>query len=102
MNYLHWDQKTIDDFSDQNIEKLYSEGFVFTRLGRGVIQQTRSARINLEKFQPTSENRRILKKVSDLTLELSGLPLKEYDWNIGKLAKDFYDSKFGPGIMSAQ
>jgi arginyl-tRNA--protein-N-Asp/Glu arginylyltransferase len=26
---------------------------------------------------------------------------KDYDWSLGKLAKDFYESKFGPGIMSA-
>jgi arginyl-tRNA--protein-N-Asp/Glu arginylyltransferase len=102
MPYLHWDQKTITDFSDDAVGEMYEKGYVFTRLGKGVMQQTRSVRIDLNKFELSSENRRILKKVSDLKLEEVGLPYADYNWQIGKLAKDFYDKKFGDGIMSAQ
>jgi arginyl-tRNA--protein-N-Asp/Glu arginylyltransferase len=58
-------------------------------------------RIDLTKFQYSSENRRILKKAEELSFKTMPLPLAEYDFKIGKLAKDFYEAKFGPGIMSA-
>lgn len=102
MKYLKWDEKIITDFSDEKITDMYDRGFVFTRIGKGVMHQTRSVRVNLAKFNLTSENRRILKKVADIKLKKVVLPLKEYDFSIGKLAKDFYGVKFGPGIMSAQ
>ena len=92
---------------------MYEKGYVFTRIDRGVMQQTRSVRLDLSKFELTSENRRIIKKVPDLMIQSVDLPLggaasdlggrtSSYDFTIGKLAKDFYETKFGPGIMSAQ
>lgn len=102
MNYLHWDQKTITDFSESAIANMYNNGYVFTRLGKGVMHQTRSVRIDLKKFDLSSENRRIMRKTGGLSLNVSRLPLSEYDYSIAKLAKDFYDEKFGRGIMSAQ
>lgn len=96
---------------------MYDGGYVFTRIGRGVMQQTRSIRVDLSKFKLSSENKRILKKVSGIALEAAPLPLSllpptkssplpndstVYDYNIGKIAKDFYEKKFGPNIMSAQ
>ena len=102
MKYLHWDEKKISDFSPEKIDSMYENGYVFTRIDKGVMHQTRSLRIDLSKFSPSSENRRILKKVEDIVLSLKQLPLSDYDWTIGKLAKDFYDTKFESGIMSAQ
>ncbi len=107
MKYLSWDQKTVTDFSEENIHEMYEKGYLFTRLGRGVMQQTRSVRINLAKFSLSSENRRILKKTFDLIgptpIELTHTSYDwHYDWKIGKMAKDFYDNKFEPGIMSSQ
>ncbi|NDF16158.1 hypothetical protein EB061_12705 [bacterium] len=110
MEYLHWDQITITDFSDKAVADLYDRGYVFTRLGRGIMQQTRSVRIDLSEWKPTSENRRIMKKVGGVTLTTVKLPLAltpadspaSYHWSLGKLAKDFYEKKFGPGIFSAQ
>lgn len=81
---------------------MYENGFVFTRLGHGEMQQTRSVRIDLSKFKLTSENRRILNRTSTLKFHVYNLPLDKYDFRIGKMAKDFYDSKFGTGVMSAQ
>lgn len=102
MKYLCWDEKTITDFSDKNVSEMYGRGYVFTRKDKGVMQQTRSLRINLGAFELSSENRRILKKISDTKMSIANLPLKEYDYKIGKLAKDFYTTKFGEGTMSAQ
>jgi arginyl-tRNA--protein-N-Asp/Glu arginylyltransferase len=104
MSYLSWQEQTITDFSENNIDKMYADGYVFTRKGKGVMQQTRSVRIDMSKFELSSENRRILKKNEGLTIKDVFLPLgaASYDFSIGKLAKDFYDTKFGIGIMSAQ
>jgi len=101
MKYLSWKEEKITDFSPENISAMYNRGFVFTRLGKGVMQQTRSVRVNLGKFSLTSENRRILKK-ANLGLIPIELPLKDYDFSIGKSAKDFYETKFGHGVMSVQ
>jgi arginyl-tRNA--protein-N-Asp/Glu arginylyltransferase len=100
--YLHWNEKTITDFSDANIANLYDQGYVFTRIGKGVMHQTRSLRIDLSRFELSSENRRILKKIEDISFRTVAISLPDYTWEIGKLAKDFYDMKFGPDIMSAQ
>ncbi len=99
--YLKFNQKIITDFSDNNITSLYNEGYVFTRVDKGIMNQTRSLRINLSKFELSSENKRILKKTENLQLETISLPYSNYNWQIGKLAKDFYETKFGKGIFSA-
>ena len=102
MEYLHWDEKTIPDFSEKNISDMYEHGYVFTRIGKGVMHQTRSVRIDVSKFELSSENRRVLKKTDGIELKSVELPLKEYDYKLGMDAKYFYDTKFGPGVMSAQ
>lgn len=102
MQYLSWSQKKVENDNDREIENLYQSGYLFTRLAKGIMQKTRSVRIDLKKFKLSSENRRIIKKNTSLHLQEVELPLQKYDWSIGKLAKDFYDTKFGKGIMSAQ
>lgn len=98
--YFEWQKKIITDFAPNNIEVLYANGFVFTRIGKGVMSQTRSFRINLKNFELTSENRRILRKAADYKMEVLDLPMADYNWNIGKMAKDFYE-KFGDSVFSA-
>jgi arginyl-tRNA--protein-N-Asp/Glu arginylyltransferase len=102
MKYLTWQEQKITDFSPEKVSAMYDRGFVFTRIGKGIMHQTRSCRIDLDKFSLTSENRRILKKGADISLSHDALPLSGYSWTIGKTAKDFYSTKFGEGIMSAQ
>lgn len=99
--YLKWDEKTITDFSDEHISRMYNDGYLFGRTGRGEMYQTRSVRIDLSKFELSSENRRILRKTDGLTLEVVKLPYSDYHWEIGKMAKDFYETKFGKGTFSA-
>ncbi len=100
--YLSWNEKTLTDFSDTNIESAYNEGYVFTRVGKGVMKQTRSLRIDLSKFELSSENKRILKKTEELSLSISPIPYGKYTWEIHKLGKDFYEQKFGSKTFSAQ
>lgn len=101
MSYLIEDQQTIIDFSEANISAMYAKGYVFTRLGKGVMTQTRSLRIDLSKFELNSENRRILKKNEGLVVEFLSLPLENYTWEIHNLGKTFYSEKFGDMTMSA-
>lgn len=100
-NYVKWDQKTLGNSSDEEIEMFYDNGFVFTRKLKGSMEQTRSLRIKLEEFEPSSENRRILRRNEKISLRVESLPLTNYDFKIHKLAKDFYTQKFGAGTMSA-
>ncbi len=100
--YLSWNEKTITDFSDENIESAYNDGYVFTRVGKGVMKQTRSLRIDLSKFELSSENKRILKKTEELDLSIFPIPYEKYTWEIHKLGKNFYEHKFGKGTFSAQ
>lgn len=99
--YFKLKEKIINDFSEKNITSLYDEGYVFTRLGKGVMDQTRSVRIDLKSFELSSENRRILHKTEELKFDIAHLSHFAYHWSIGKLAKDFYDTKFGKGTFSA-
>jgi arginyl-tRNA--protein-N-Asp/Glu arginylyltransferase len=102
-NYYKTDQITITDLSQQAIEEKYDEGYVFTRLGSGIMNQTRSLRINLNEFELTSENKRILKHNEELSITESPIPMTfdEYDWEISKLAKEFYETKFGSKTFTA-
>lgn len=101
MTYLNWDTKTTDDLSPEHLNALYNEGYVATRVDKGVFNKTRSMRIDLAKFEPTSENRRIARKNEWFALEAHDLPYKDYHWSIHKLAKDFYTTKFGEDTFSA-
>jgi len=80
---------------------MYERGFVFTRIGRGAMTQTRSVRINLGEFELSSENRRVLRKNENLTIKIIRLPHPQYDWRIHKLGYDFYTKKFGEKTFSA-
>jgi hypothetical protein len=100
MEYLHWKEHRIEDETAETINRMYDNGFVFTRINKGVMHQTRSVRVNLDKFELSSENRRILRKGENILLEKVSLPYTSYKWEIGKMAKDFYDKKAG-GAFSA-
>ena len=102
MDYLHWNEQILDTTSPDVVTDAYDHGYVFTRIGKGVMHQTRSVRINLSHFELSSENRRILKKIQGMNITAAALPYSDYTFTIGKLAKDFYENKFGAGIMSAQ
>lgn len=93
MEYLKWKEEKIIDDSAETISRMYNNGFVFTRIDKGIMQQTRSVRIDLSKFELSSENRRILRKGEKILIEKKEIPYSKYSWEIGKLAKDFYDKK---------
>lgn len=94
MAYLNWDTKIVDKLSPEGVSQMYDQGYVFTRVGKGVMNKTRSFRIRMSDFDMSSENRRIARKNEHLALTARALPLppSEYSWEIGKLAKDFYEA----------
>jgi len=100
MSYLNWDTKVITDFSPESVEEMYALGYVFTRAGKGVMNKTCSFRVDLGAFELSSENRRILRKAENLALASEPLPYSGYSWQIGKMAKDFYE-KFGDRVFTA-
>lgn len=102
-NYLAWQTVKISDFTPDIITEKYQQGFVFVRTDKGEMQQTRSVRVDLDKFQLSSENRRVLKKTEKLQLQEIALPIAEndYSWEIHKLGKEFYQDKFGEKLFSA-
>lgn len=85
-----------------SLDKVYANGFLPTRIQKDLFYLARGARIELKDFKASSENRRVERKTEDISVELHALQDFEYDFNIGKLAKDFYDNKSGNGTMSAQ
>ena len=92
MAYLNWDTKILKNPSTDEIERMYDAGYVFTRVDKGVMNKTRSFRINLKAYASSSENRRILRKAEHMALHTESIPYAQYDWTIAKLAKDFYES----------
>ena len=103
MSYYKTDQITQGDLSQPTLEERYEQGYVFTRLGKGIMNQTRSLRIRLSNFDLTSENKRVLKHIEGMQLLQKQLPLafEDYDWEIAKLAKEFYEQKFGSKTFTA-
>ena len=99
--YKFSDEKTVKNPSKENIDALYKEGFVATRLGKEKFQQIKSLRVRLNDFKLSSENRRVLKNNKDIEVLVKELPLENYSWQIGKLGLDFYTKKFGKNIMTA-
>ncbi|PIT87796.1 MAG: hypothetical protein COU31_01040 [Candidatus Magasanikbacteria bacterium CG10_big_fil_rev_8_21_14_0_10_40_10] len=99
--YLKWQTQTITDFSDENIQAQYDKGYLFGRTKRGEMYQTRSARIDLNEFILSSENKRILRKTENIQMRDFPLPYVNYNWTIHKLGHDFYSAKFGDKTFSA-
>ena len=100
MKYLYNDKKIIN-FIQPEIQKIYNQGYLLTRIKKGCVIRTRSLRVDLKNFDLSSENRRILGKNSELSLQLHKLPFYNYSWEIHKLGKEFYTKKFGNNPMSA-
>lgn len=101
-SYLCWDQKTVSEVDDTTFAYWYEKGYLATRVGRGILQQTRSIRIDLSVFRLSSENRRVLSKNNNRTCAFHPIPYELYHWRIHKMGKEFYEKKFGKNTFSAQ
>ncbi|MFW5702885.1 MAG: hypothetical protein ACOCXP_02875 [Candidatus Dojkabacteria bacterium] len=84
---------------EEYISSLYNEGFLFGRVERGYMYQTRSLRVDVSQFAPNSENRRIIRKHTENDLfsmrnEFLPIEKKNYDYSLHKRGKEFYRTKF--------
>lgn len=100
MGYINFGNQYIDTANFEKIQYAYNTGYVATRKEQGYFERVRSLRVNLESFEESSENRRILRKYSH-EIEINPIPYPDYTWEIHKLGKDFYDKKFGEGTFTA-
>jgi hypothetical protein len=85
-----------------NLNEIFSLGFLPTRIKKDLFYLSRSLRVNLDEFTLSSENRRILSKTSYLDIDLLDMAEFDYNYKIGKRAIDFYKERFGDKIISAQ
>lgn len=83
-----------------SLDDIYNLGFLPSRSKPDLFYLSRSIRIDLTKFELSSENRRIQRKTDYLTLDILSYKDFKYDYKIGKLAKDFYDARSGKGTFS--
>jgi leucyl-tRNA---protein transferase len=100
MGYTNFGNTNIDITNPQNVIKAYEDGYVATRKELTYFERVRSLRVNLLEFEESSENRRILRKYSHEII-INPIPFPEYSWEIHKLGKDFYETKFGTDVFSA-
>lgn len=101
MTYYKTNIQDTENLTEEEIIELYDNGYLLTRLHE--LHQTRSLRIDLEKFELTSENRRIRKKTEKLNSSVFGIPLRKNptNWRIHSLGKLFYKQKFDDVSFSA-
>lgn len=83
-----------------NKEKIYQNGFLPMRNRNNVYFLARSLRVDLNNFDLSSENRRILNKTKDIKSELIPLSKFSYTPKIQKFCKDYCNEKLGQGLFS--
>lgn len=87
---------------EDEIDKIYGNGFLPMRNLPQIYYLSRNIRVNLEKFELSSENRRILKKTVGFESDL--VPLFEFNYTpeVQKLCKVFSQERFGKGVFSTR
>lgn len=83
-----------------DIDKIYSSGFLPMRSLKNIFYLSRNIRVQLDKFELSSENRRILGKTSFFDFKLIKLKEYPYDFTVQKFCKDYCDNRFGKGYIS--
>lgn len=80
--------------------EMYAAGFLPSKKDLTRWYKTRSVRVSISRFKPSSENRRILRKGENITLRL--VTREEFDYNqeIKKFCKMYADIRFGKDVMT--
>ncbi|MGB9637311.1 MAG: hypothetical protein ACPLY7_00755 [Microgenomates group bacterium] len=83
------------------VEKIYDNGFLPIRSLPNVYYLSRNVRVALDKFELSSENRRILKKTENFESDL--VPLSEFVYNaeVQKFCKDYVNQRLGRKLFSS-
>lgn len=88
--------------SSDSFEQIYDQGFLPSRINKELFYLARSLRVSLIEYTPSSENRRIISKFPKLTVEMIPVSEFNYQFEIGKIASDFYKRRVEVKGMSAQ
>src|SRR5258708_203417 len=82
--------------------QMFNAGFLPSSRSLDRFYLCRHLRVDLKKFEPSSENRRLLRKCPDVTFEL--VPRAQYDFTPERRArfKKYADLKFGNAVMSLE
>jgi len=72
-----------------DLEKIYSKGFLPFRNQANLFYLARSCRVDLEKFSLSSENKRIIKKTADFSFGIKSLKDFNYTSRVQKQCKDW-------------
>jgi len=82
--------------------QMFDAGFLPSSRNLDRFYLCRHLRVDLQKFEPSSENRRVLRKCPDVTFEL--VPRTHYDFTPEHRArfKKYADIKFGNDVMSLE
>lgn len=83
-----------------DLSKIYSKGFLPFRSIKNLYYLCRSVRVDLGKFELSSENRRILKKTDIFKWKLVKLDRFDYTPGVQKTCKEWFNQKFGQGQIS--
>jgi arginine-tRNA-protein transferase len=85
-----------------SIKDILNMGFLPTRFSKNIFYLCRSLRIDLTKFELSSENRRIQNKTEEFSCELIDLEKFDYSNEVQKNCKDWFNTRFEKKIISAQ
>lgn len=84
-----------------DVSQIYEKGFMPIRSLKDVYYLSRSVRVNLSKFQLSSENRRILRKTEEFKFRLVKLDKFDYTPLVQKTCKNWFEQKFGERKITA-
>lgn len=84
-----------------SVDEIYNNGFLPIRSLPEVYYLCRSVRVNLDKFELSSENRRILKKTEEISSKTMSLNEFSYTPQIQKFCKDYTVGKLGKDVLPA-
>ena len=81
---------------------IFNAGFLPSSRNLDRFYLCRQLRVNLAKFEPSSENRRILRKGEDIKMTL--LPREQFDYTPARheFVKSYTDAKFGKDVMPSE
>lgn len=82
-------------------EDIFQQGLLPTRINRDLFYLTRSSRVRVDDFEPSSENRRIRRKTEQFDVKL--VPVKEFAYSpeIQKNCKDWFNERLGEKVIGA-
>jgi len=84
------------------VDEIYNSGFLPMRNEKNIFYLARSVRVELNNFELSSENRRIIKKTENFESDM--IPLSEFKYSAytQKLCKTYADERFGEKTFSTE